>query len=141
MEHLLFKDLRMEGGYIFPYQSVYWIKIWILNLVDPLLLLGYSSLTPLNFLISSPIIDFLTTPKILQFSIFFSYFPFLPYFSMWSSNTICQNPLSLPYHWDLTDVPNHHSFLCTESLWKITSSTSKFVLYNFNQIFVIEYLS
>ena len=34
---LFFRDMRMEGEDIFPYQSVYWNRIWILDLNDPFL--------------------------------------------------------------------------------------------------------
>ena len=37
LAYLFFGDLRMEGEDIFPYQSVCWNEIWILDLYDPFL--------------------------------------------------------------------------------------------------------
>ena len=100
----------------------------------PFLTSGASSPTPLFFPISSPIVDFLTTPKILKFSLCFNYFPFLPYFSMWRSNKF----VSLPNYLVLTDVPTYDSFLWTEPLCQVSSNTfpvAASVLYVFHQHF------
>ena len=56
LEHQIFKELRMKGGDIFPYLSVYWNNIWIQDLFDPLWLIGFSSPPPLFIPISSPIV-------------------------------------------------------------------------------------
>ena len=95
LAHRFFRDLRMEGGDIFPYQSVYWNEI------------GFWT--------------FMTSRSFSSF-LFMSYF-LIPPVSFFPSKTIqplkLSFPLPPPNYWDLREVPTQYSFLYTEALWGV----------------------